>query len=123
MIFNFNDIEQLKKDGFIGFKTKAELFNNNTSIPKQKGVYLVISNQPKPTFLELGSGGFFKGKNPNVSLDILHKHWVEGAKVVYIGKAGSASGNATLYSRLNQYLKFGQGKNIGHWGGRLIWQL
>ena len=22
-----------------------------------------------------------------------------------------------------QYLKFGQGKNIGHYGGRLIWQL
>jgi hypothetical protein len=29
----------------------------------------------------------------------------------------------TLRSRLKQYLKFGQGKNIGHYGGRLIWQL
>ena len=24
---------------------------------------------------------------------------------------------------LNQYLKFGNGQNIGHWGGRYIWQI
>jgi hypothetical protein len=28
-----------------------------------------------------------------------------------------------LQSRLRQYFSFGQGKNIGHYGGRLIWQL
>lgn len=43
--------------------------------------------------------------------------------VVYIGKAGTATAQATLYSRLGQYLKFGQGENIGHYGGRYIWQL
>ena len=72
--------------------------------------------------MEVGTGGFFKGKNPNVSFETLKKNWVDNAKVMYIGKAGSNNGNATLHSRLNQYLKFGQGKNIGHWGGRLIWQ-
>ena len=28
-----------------------------------------------------------------------------------------------LHSRLVQYLRFGQGKKVGHWGGRFIWQL
>ncbi|MGE5411757.1 MAG: GIY-YIG nuclease family protein, partial [Clostridiales bacterium] len=47
----------------------------------------------------------------------LESNWVENTKVVYIGKATS------LKSRLRQYFSFGQGKNIGHYGGRLIWQL
>ena len=93
-------------------------------IPKSKGVYLVLRIHDLPSqYLELGTGGFFKGKDPNISITDLESNWVHGAKVLYIGKAGSLDGKATLYSRLNQYLKFGMGKNIGHWGGRLIWQL
>jgi hypothetical protein len=42
---------------------------------------------------------------------------------MYIGKAGGEASNATIKSRLKQYFGFGQGKNVGHWGGRLIWQL
>jgi len=123
MINDFNNIGHLKQAGFEGFKTKGELFLDSSTIPKVKGVYLVLFQSSKPSFLEVGTGGFFKRKNPNISLERLKKNWVYNSKVVYIGKAGSKSGNATLHSRLNQYLKFGQGKNIGHWGGRLIWQL
>ena len=36
---------------------------------------------------------------------------------MYIGKATS------LKKRLGQYLRFGQTKNVGHYGGRYIWQL
>ena len=43
--------------------------------------------------------------------------WVPGARVIYIGKADQ------LQRRLRQYLDFGAGKPVGHWGGRLIWQL
>jgi hypothetical protein len=50
-------------------------------------------------------------------------NWVNKAKVVYIGKAGGSGSNATLQSRLGQYMKFGLGKPSGHWGGRYIWQL
>lgn len=71
-----------------------------------------------PEFLSHGTGGFFKGKDPNVSITELETNWVENTCVVYIGKAGT-----TLQKRLNQYLKFGNGQNIGHWGGRYIWQI
>jgi hypothetical protein len=53
----------------------------------------------------------------------LEQNWVKKSKCVYIGKAGSLNGNATLRKRLKQYLRFGQGFNVGHYGGRLIWQL
>jgi len=48
---------------------------------------------------------------------------VDDTIVVYIGKAGKDGSSATLQSRLRQYFGFGQGKNVGHWGGRFIWQL
>jgi len=37
--------------------------------------------------------------------------------VVYIGKATRPP------RRLRQFRDFGAGKPVGHWGGRLIWQL
>lgn len=120
---DFKDIEQIKKAGFTGFKTMKDLFADSSSIPKIKGVYLVLNLSQKGVFLTVGTGGRFKGKNPNVSLSELNENWVEDTIVVYIGKAGSETGKATLNSRLKQYLGFGQGKNYGHWGGRLIWQL
>lgn len=121
---DFNTIESLKMNGFTGFKSINDLMMNSSSIPKQKGVYLIIRNtKSAPLFLTVGSGGHFKGKNPNIPIQQLEQEWVDDAIVIYIGKAGEATGQATLNSRLNQYLKFGQGKNVGHWGGRLIWQL
>ena len=114
----FNDIEEIKKSGFTGFKKMSDLFLDSSMLPDSNGVYLVLNADNKPgEFLTVGSGGHFKGKNPNVSLAELKANWVDNTKVVYIGKATS------LKSRLRQYFGFGQGKNIGHYGGRLIWQL
>lgn len=53
----------------------------------------------------------------------LQPKWVNGASVVYFGKAGMRSSGGALWSRLNEFRKFGSGKNIGHQGGRYIWQL
>ena len=120
---NFNSIDEIKKAGFSGFKKMSELFADNSSIPQIKGVYLVLNPEYKnPEYLLTGTGGHFKGKNPNVSIDELKSNWVDSL-VVYIGKAGGEASSATLYKRLNQYLRFGQGNNVGHWGGRYIWQL
>jgi len=121
---DFNNIADIKKAGFTGFKKMTELFFDSSSIPKIKGVYLILNpDYKKAEYLQIGTGGHFKGKNPNVSIDELKLNWVDNSLVVYIGKAGSETGSATLNSRLKQYFGFGQGRNIGHWGGRLIWQL
>ncbi|MGV0941060.1 hypothetical protein [Empedobacter sp. ULE_I140] len=118
-----NVISSLKKLGYQGFVTIESVYKDLSLIPKTKGVYIIYSENINPKFEEVGTGGFFKQKNPNVSLDELNQNWVNQSNILYIGKAGSLTGSATLYSRLKQYFDFGNGKSVGHWGGRLIWQI
>lgn len=84
---------------------------------------ILYPSENMPNFKFPGSGGHFKRKNPNITVKILENNWIIDEPIIYIGKAGSTSGSATLQSRLKQYLSFGQGKPVGHWGGRYIWQL
>lgn len=121
---NFNDILEIKKSGFEGFIEIKELRNDSSVFPKVRGVYLVWNPYPdRPHFLSKGTGGYFKGKDPNVTGDVLNGKFISGVNIVYIGKVGSPTNKATLNSRLKQYLRFGQKRNVGHWGGRYIWQL
>lgn len=120
--FSQTTIDELKSMGFKGFYPIKEIIQNYTLLPKEKGVYILLHTE-KTHFLEVGTGGFFKGKDPHVSIEVLEQNWIADAPIIYIGKAGSETGNATLQSRLKQYFKFGQGKAVGHWGGRYIWQL
>ena len=73
--------------------------------------------------MPVGSGGYLRGKNPNVPIDTLKSCWIDNTLTIYIGKAGSDRNSATLQSRLAQYARFGRGKNVCHYGGRYIWQL
>lgn len=123
---NTKELEQLKKDGFCGFKTVAELRKNINIVPELTGVYVLLRpNDDEPVFLEKGTGGFFKKKNPNVAFPKLGAKWVRDTSIVYIGKADISpkTGERGLRTRLKEYLDFGQGQNIGHWGGRYVWQL
>jgi len=123
-MIDFNDIEAIKQNGFVGFEKLEDLFVNTSIIPDIKGVYMILYNDLNvPEFLITGTGGHFKGRNPNISMQSLKYNWVEDTKVVYIGKAGGDDSKATLRSRLTQYFRFGQGINVGHYGGRLIWQI
>ena len=119
------DKKMLKALGFEGFKSMGELMAGAKSlIPAQMGVYVVLrESNSEPQFLEEGTGGFFKRKNPNVSISELQSNWIEETSIVYIGKAGGTKCSATLNKRLGLYLRFGQGANVGHYGGRYIWQL
>lgn len=117
------EIDELKELGFEGFLSISTLASNYNAIPKLKGVYCIICLEDNYNFLEVGSGGHFKGKDPNVLTSLLKTKWVKTARVIYIGKAGGLESKATLQSRLKQYIKFGQGRPVGHWGGRLIWQI
>jgi hypothetical protein len=121
---NFNSIDEIKENGFQGFKTVKELWTNKKEIPQKTGVYLVIDpNFKKTEFTNPGVGGFFKGKDPNVPIAELKFNQVSNSQIIYIGKAGGSNVKATLRTRLSQYLSFGQTKNAGHYGGRYIWQI
>jgi hypothetical protein len=107
----------LSDAGFTGWITFDRL-STASPCPKEGGVYVVCRTEiADPKFTEQSCGGWFKNRNPTVSLDALRANWVEGADIVYIGKAND------LRRRLGEFAKFGAGKPIGHWGGRLIWQL
>ena len=85
----FNTIDDLKAAGFEGFIPVAQLQADSTAIPRTAGVYMVVyTGENIPEFLSRGTGGFFKGKDPNVSITELETNWVENTCVVYIGKAG-----------------------------------
>lgn len=93
-------------------------------MPNKVGVYLVLRlNSEAPIFIERSAAGHFKGKDPTVSVEELQRNWVAGTPVIYVGKAGGPGEDATIQSRLRQYLAFGAGRRVGHRGGRLIWQL
>lgn len=105
-------------DGFTGFVPVSKLRSTASLLPDSGGVYIVVRDSDNsPEFLATGTGGFFKGKNPNVGLEELESNYVAGSKVVYIGKATS------LKKRVGQLLRFGAGSAVGHWGGRYLWQL
>jgi hypothetical protein len=108
----------LEADGFDGWVTFVELENRLPGITQDGGVYVVV--QPpgaSPAFLAANPGGRFKDRDPSVTPDALAANWVDCAEVVYIGKADN------LRRRLREFMRFGSGAPIGHWGGRLIWQL
>ena len=108
---------------FSGFATVEELREDNVA-PRVQGVYAVLreSSEP-PRFLGRSVGGHFKGKDPTVPIDTLQNSWIPDSGLLYIGKAGKSDSGQTIRRRLKQYLDFGSGKPVGHWGGRFIWQL
>ncbi len=124
MCVQFNCIEAIRQSGFGGLTSISDLQRLGCrTIPDEPGVYFVLrTDKTRPEFLQESRGGHFKGRNPTVPISVLERKWVEDAIVLYIGKAGPLKGR-TLKTRLNQYMRFGQGIPVGHWGGRYIWQL
>ena len=119
-----SSIDGLRNAGFDGFETVEQLrAGSRAAIPGSPGVYLFVGDDPSsPEFLATGTGGHFKRRDPNVPVARLRHEWVDDALVVYIGQSGSGS-SRTLKRQIAQMLRFGQGAPIGHWGGRLVWQL
>jgi len=108
----------LTRDGFAGWVRFEALRAQIDQVPSVGGVYVVVrESHGRPEFLDANPGGRFKGRDPTVPFEVLRANWVDDAEVVYIGKADQ------LRRRLRQFADFGAGHPIGHWGGRLIWQL
>ncbi len=114
-----DSIDDIINSGFSGGQRIKHFIEQGLgAIPRGKGVYIIARDTTSPpVFINPGTGGYFKGKDPNVSEDELKSKWVDDTCTVYIGKASD------LRERLVLYLRFGQGKNVAHWGGRYIWQL
>jgi len=121
----FQSTQWIKNQGFNGFKTIAELqVSKLMSVPKSPGVYLILKNHiTKPEFLAKSPAGWFKGKDPSIDPVELRMRWISESPILYIGKAGSSGSRSTLRSRIKSYLSHGEGRKVGHWGGRAIWQL
>jgi len=121
--------DNLLSMGFVGFIRLKDIENDYNIFPDCKGLYIIyIDDDQDISFCNPGTGGFFKGKDPNATIEELNRNWVKDANVLYIGRAGGTANNGRVYNstlriRIMQYIKFGKGKNIGHWGGRHIWQI
>lgn len=112
------EISKYKSEGFSGFVKVSDLRLKTSMIPNGKGVYIVLREiEDEPEFLECGTGGYFKGKDPNVDISILKDNIVLGSGTMYIGQT------TNLRNRIRLLLRFGAGENVGHWGGRYLWQL
>ena len=120
--------EDLTAIGFEGWMTWPQLrADGYSTIPSRPGVYVIVRTTDGPKqFVHPGTGGWFQGKDPAVSRARLEAEWVDDAHVLNIGKADvrkSGGVNNGLRGRLREYGRFGAGAEIGHRGGRLIWQL
>jgi|WetSurMetagenome_2_1015567.scaffolds.fasta_scaffold227000_3 hypothetical protein len=116
---DFGSIEDIEQHGFNGFVAVSTLRETACcQVPEVPGVYLVIRPQPQPViFLDHSTGGHFKRRDPDITIQELQQAWVTGSIVIYIGKASD------LRRRLRSYMRFGYGEPAHHWGGRYIWQL
>ena len=116
----------LEDHGFDGFATIGELRRTDLrAVPWYPGVYVVLRDAlGPPSLVSESSGGWFKGKDPSVALSVLEEKWIDDAYVLYIGKADAGTrGGRGLRPRIDEYLRFGRGEAIGHWGGRYLWHL
>lgn len=95
---NFQTIKNLQQAGFTGFIPVADLWENCSVIPKIKGVYMVVRpTKAAPEFLSVGTGGFYKEKDPNVPIEELQVKWVNETCVIYIGQVGAESNPWQLF--------------------------
>lgn len=106
---------ELKDVGFEGFVRFADL--PATTVPSTQGsTRCSVAPRSRPQFLLRDPAGAIRG-DPSVSPEALVTARVNGAEVVYFGKA------TRLQRRLEEYRRHGLGGRARHWGGRYIWQL
>jgi hypothetical protein len=114
--FSRHDLESAGFDGWASWEELAA--TDFGSVPSTPLVYVIYSDWGHdPTFLRTNPAGRFKGRDPSVPLAVLNANWVPGVSVLYIGKADRGR------RRVKQFDRFGRGEPVGHWGGRLIWQI
>lgn len=85
-----------------------------------KGVYIIVRPDSfhKIDFAENSPAGWFKGKNPTVSIEQLKAKWTDDTNILYIGKS-----ETSVKRRMQQHVRFWNGESVAAWGGRSIAQI
>lgn len=110
----------LEARGYTGFLTFAELRSHGATT--KPGIYVVVRDTPDPPqFLPTSPAG--KARDFSERVDLLDAAWVEGAEVVYIGRATCGTRKDGIHRRLKQFRRTGAGTADNHGGGVWIFQL
>jgi len=118
-VMDFSSPETILRQGFSQPVPITRLLETNCAeVIDESGIYLLLLDDTPHDFLEMSTGGHFKGKDPTVPVSLLSSAWVDGTAVLYIGQS-----SLSVRNRVRYLLRFGQGKPVAHWGGRYIWQL
>lgn len=105
--------------GFDGFKPIRDLQDDAEGVSRKPGVYVVVrADDAPPRFLMRNPAGRPKGENPTVRIDRLQDKWIPNAQTLYIGSTKRA-----LRDRIAELVRFSRGQNVGHRGGRYLWQV
>jgi hypothetical protein len=125
MAGDFDSVEGLRAMGFEGFASVRDVRRDDCrSLPRENGVYVLVrAREGEPRFNARGTAAFWRGQNPNLKVEDLATRWVPGAILVYVGRAAGTGVRGKLQQRVKRLLRFGEGKNVAHWGGRYVWQL
>ena len=122
--FDIEKFSELNPQGFLGFEKIVNVGSACCNVPKEAGVYMVLLPDVtgQPTFCVPGRGAEANNVNPQ-SIETLQHRWVQGTRIIYIGKAGGPQYKTTLKPRLQAYMRYGNDIKASHRGGRSIWQL
>lgn len=118
-------ITHLEDEGFDGFLTVGQLHADQcATVPDARGVYVVIRESGEtPRFLARSTAPSWRGMDPTRPVEDLAERWVPGAPLLYVASAPGPGVRHLLRQRVKRLLRFGHGRVVGHWGGRLVWQL
>jgi hypothetical protein len=103
-------------------RTLAELHKEKCStLPKHHRMYLVLRmTSDEPSFKTVSGTGLYQQKDPSYPMKTITSNWVDGASIIYIGKAGGESG---IHGRVRLLVNFGFGKAVAHRGECALWHL
>jgi hypothetical protein len=115
----------LQADGFAGFLTIGQLHRSGClEVPDAPGIYVVLMRDEAPHgFMRCSSAPVWRRQDPSVAESVLTAKWVEGAGLLYVGRASGPGVRSRLRQRLKRFLRFGHGSVVAHWSGRFIWQM
>lgn len=103
--------------------------NRCLAVPEKSGIYVAVYLEDRmPKFKSSSEASqAWLDKKINATIDSLIFNWVNFSdkkdNIVYIGRANARSAKTNLRNRIRQFILFGQGKSITHYGGRYIWQI